>query len=119
MSAIHIIDDDRALCRSLQIQLESAGHTVNGVVALGYRSDAQGLAGAIGALMPGVSVEVFNFWVGDGAPWVVEVDLVVSGPADSLAPLLPSVVTASGPLTLNARHRVFDLGKDQGGILVP
>jgi len=29
MSAIHIIDDDRALCRSLQIQLESAGHTVS------------------------------------------------------------------------------------------
>ena len=66
-----------------------------------------------------MTTEVFNFWVGESAPWLVEVDLVVSGPADSLAPLLPPVVTASGPLTLTARHRVFDLGKDQGRILVP
>jgi len=98
---------------------ESASHTVNGVVALGHRADIAGLATAMGTALPGVTIEVFNFWIAEDTPWVVEVDLVAAGPADALRPLLPAAVTASGPVTLNARHRVFDLDTDAGPILPP
>jgi len=85
---------------------EPARHTIGGVAALGYRSDASGLAAAIGADLGSAAVEVFNFWVAAEDGWLLEVNLSVSGPGADLAPLLGSLPVPDGPTTVTARHRL-------------
>ena len=85
---------------------EPARHTVGGVAALGYRSDASGLAAAIGADLGSAAVEVFNFWIAAEDGWLLEVNLSVSGPGADLAPLLGSLPVPDGPTSLTARHRL-------------
>jgi hypothetical protein len=85
---------------------EPARHTVGGIAALGYRSDASGLAAAIGADLGSAAVEVFNFWVAAEDGWLLELNLSVSGPGADLAPLLGSLPVPNRPTRLTARHRL-------------
>lgn len=85
---------------------EPAHHVVSGVGALGYRADAAGLAGAIGADLGSAAVGVFNFWIAADAGWLLEVNLSVSGPGADLAPLLGILPVPAGPTTMTARHRL-------------
>ncbi|MCU0280253.1 MAG: hypothetical protein MUE66_00130 [Acidimicrobiia bacterium] len=97
---------------------EPARHTVGGVTALGYRSDASGLAAAIGTDLGSTAVEVFNFWIAAEEGWLLEVNLSVSGPGADLAPLLGSLPVPDGPTSLTARHRL-DLAVSTAPIAPP
>lgn len=89
---------------------QPASYVVDGVQVLGHRGDADDLAVVVGAETVGVDVQVFNVWIAEGTRWLVELDLVVSGPARILDPLLLGPVPLDMPVTVTVRHRVTDLG---------
>jgi hypothetical protein len=89
---------------------QPASYVVDGVPVLGHRGDATDLAVVLGADTAGVDVQVFNVWIAEGTRWVVELDLVVSGPARILEPLLVDPVDLDQQVIVTVRHRVRDLG---------
>jgi hypothetical protein len=84
-------------------------HHVNGVDATGYQGDAIDLGAAFGLDPSVVDVDTFSFWVVDGSDWVVELALIVTGPADALLPIIGSSFAGSDQVSVSLRHRVFDI----------
>jgi hypothetical protein len=97
---------------------DPARHHVNGVDATGYVGDVGDLSFALGIEPAGITIDTFSFWVADGTDWVVELSLMVSGPATSLAPLIGSEFSEVGAVTVSVRHRVQDIG-DADPVVAP
>jgi len=98
---------------------ETTTHQVNGIDASGGQSDLAGLERVLGVSLDGVIVDAFSYWVADGVPWLVELNVTAQGDASALEPLTGPGFGALGHITVTVRHRVFDLGEPIDPILPP
>lgn len=118
-------------CPAWPLDVESAGltavmsetspipHQVNGVDAVGHRSDAAGLATVLGSDMPAATVHGFSFWVAEDAQWVVELAISMTGPAEVRRLLTGPVAEPIGMGTISIRHRTFEIGAVDASIVPP
>ena len=89
---------------------DPAAYRLGGIDVLGHRGDADDLAAILGVDRAGIDVKVFNLWIANGTSWVVELDLVASGPGSVMQGLLAMAVPDDERVTVTIRHRVTDLG---------
>ena len=96
---------------------EPARHSLAGVAAHGYRGTVDDVADSVGAPLDAVTVEVFNYWIADDAPWILEINLVASGPTLSMAALVGPGLP-EGTATVTIRQQITSIG-DTTPILPP
>ncbi|MDX1689556.1 MAG: hypothetical protein R3290_00895, partial [Acidimicrobiia bacterium] len=103
--------DARVSGLNLAVGPEPAVYVLDGVRVLGHRGDADDLGAVLDVDPAGLDVEVFNVWLAEDSPWLVELDLVVGGPASVLEPLTGVAGDPDDRVTVTVRHRVTELGQ--------
>lgn len=88
-----------------------AGHVVAGVPALGYRGTAADLEQAVGLDASTVTVDVFNLWVAEGTPWLVEIDIAVTGDTSMLVPLIGTGFPEGESATVTISQQATSIGE--------
>jgi len=98
---------------------EGTAHMVNAVPSLGYRSDLDGLATALGSDLTGSTLNAFAYWIGQETPWLVELSITITGDGAVLAPLTGGRFEDLGEIAVTIRHRVLELGTVDAAIIPP
>ena len=66
-----------------------------------------------------MTIETFSYWVADGVPWLLELNITARGDAAELEPLTGPGFASLGDITVSIRHRILDLGVALDPILAP